>query len=95
MQTITESEFDRITTGIFEDRESIIKHNPIGTPEEVLMWMLLSCLISYLSIPESEVPCFPGRPDVETYSNAVRFILEKRKGEAFDLEPYIARLTSV
>jgi hypothetical protein len=95
MQTITEAELDRITSGIFEDRESIIKHNPIGTRDEVLLWMLLSCLISYLSVPELETPCFTGRPDAETYAHAVRFILEKRKGEPFDVEPYIDRLLSV
>jgi hypothetical protein len=94
MQTITEAEFDRIVTGIYEDRESIIKHNPIGARDEVLLWMLLSCLVSYLSISELETPCFTGRPDAETYANAIRFILEKRNSESFDVGPYIARLNS-
>jgi hypothetical protein len=95
MQTITEAELERITAGIFEDRESIIKHNPIGSRGEVLLWMLMSCLISYLSISELETPCFTGKPDADTYANAVRFILEKRKNEPFDVEPYIVRLLSV
>lgn len=95
MQTITEAELDRITAGIFEDRESIIQHNPIGTRDEVLLWMLLSCLVSYLSISDLEAPCFTGRPDAGTYADALRFILKNRKNEQFDDEPYIARLMSV
>ena len=95
MQTISEAELDGISAGIFEDRESIFKHNPIGTRDEVLLWMLLSCLVSYLSVPEIETPCFTGRPDAETYANAIRFILRNRKSELFDDEPYIERLLSV
>ena len=53
MTTISEAEFARICDGINEDRESIIKHNPIGPPDEILLWMLLSCLISYLNLSES------------------------------------------
>lgn len=95
MQMITEAELDGITAGILNDRESIIKHNPIGTREEVLLWMLLSCLVSYLSVSELETPCFTGRPDAETYATAIRFILRNRKSEQFDDEPYIKRLLSV
>ena len=95
MQTITEAEFDRISAGIFDDREIIIKHNPIGTRDEILLWMLLSCLVSYLSVPELDTPCFTGRPDADTYRDAIRFILKRRKNEPFDDEPYIERLLSV
>ena len=37
MTSISEAEFARICHGICEDRESIIKHNPIGTREEILL----------------------------------------------------------
>ena len=47
---ISEGEFARICEGIKEDREAIIKHNPIGPDDEILLWMLLSCLISYLNL---------------------------------------------
>ena len=72
---ISESEFARIVTGVAEDRESIIKHNPIGTPEETLLWMLLSSLVVYLSLEEIETPCFPGKSDAKAYREAIRFIL--------------------
>ena len=92
MTGINEAEFERIVSGIIEDREAIIKHNPIGTPSETLLWMLMSCLVSYLSLEEIDTPCFTGRPDEETYKNAIRFILEKRKAVDFDPEPHLAKL---
>ncbi len=89
MTKITEQEFSRICGGIFEDRDKIIKHNPIGTHEETLLWMLLSILISYLSLSEIETPCFTGMPTAETYRQAILFILKDRKTEEFDAEGYL------
>jgi hypothetical protein len=89
MTRISEAEFSRICRGIFEDRAIIIKHNPIGTRAETLLWMLLSILISYLSISEIETPCFTGMPTVETYRQAILFILKDRKTEEFDAERYL------
>ncbi|MDQ4122735.1 MAG: hypothetical protein M3209_14955 [Acidobacteriota bacterium] len=81
---ISEVEFKRIVDGIFDEREVIYKHNPIGTLEETLLWMLMSVLISYLSLSEQETPCFPGAPTSETYREAILFIL---RGRAADFEP--------
>jgi hypothetical protein len=86
---ISEKEFARICDGIYEDRESIYKHNPIGTREETLLWMLLSCLISYMSLSELETPCFTGIPTAETYRQAILFILKDRKTGEFDAEKYL------
>lgn len=94
MTKISESEFARICAGIYEDRELIRKHNPIGTPEETVLWMLLSCLISYLSLSEIETPCFTGMPTAETYRNAILFILKDRKIEDFDTEDYLNKLSA-
>ena len=93
MTKINEQEFARICEGIYEDREIIQKHNPIGTPDEILFWMLLSCLISYLNLTEIETPCFTGKPNAETYRDAILFILKDRKTEAFDAENYLNKLT--
>lgn len=84
MAKITEGEFKRICDGINADRESIYKHNPIGTEEETLLWMLLSCLISYLSLSEIETPCFNGIPTAETYRDAISTILKRRMEPDFD-----------
>jgi hypothetical protein len=92
--TISELEFERLVDGIVEDREVIIRHNPIGSGDETLLWMLMSCLVSYLSLDDDETPCVTGRPDAETYRKAIRFILRGRVGDDFDAEPYLAKLTA-
>ena len=83
---ISEIEFRRIVDGIYDEREIIYKHNPIGTREETLLWMLMSVLISYLSLSEQETPCFPGAPTAETYREAILFVL---RGRADEFEPEI------
>ena len=93
MTKISEAEFARICDGIYEDRESIIKHNPLGKREEILLWMLLSCLNSYLSLTEIEMPCFNGMPDEKTYREAILFVLQGRRDADFDAVPYINKLT--
>jgi hypothetical protein len=92
--TISEGEFARIVDGIREDRESIIKHNPLGLDDEVLLWMLLSCLVSYLNLDEIETPCFNGKPDAKTYRDAILFVLKDRRKPVFDATPYLSRLVS-
>ena len=92
MSKISEKEFEKICAGIFTDRESIWKHNPIGTPEEILLWMLLNCLVSFLSVSEIETPCFTGKPTAETYRQAILFVLKDRKIENFQAEKYLDRL---
>ncbi|HVF29960.1 MAG TPA: hypothetical protein VNA22_03275 [Pyrinomonadaceae bacterium] len=92
MVSLTEAEFSALVNGIDRDRESILRHNPIGTAEEILLWMLMSCLVSYLSLDAAETPCFNGRPNQETYREAIRFILLKRKAGDFDAEPYLDKL---
>ncbi len=94
MVSITETEFRTICEGIRRDRDSITKHNPIGTAEETLLWMLMSTLVVYLSLSEIETPCFTGRPDAETYRQAIQFILKGRQAEDFDAAPYLVRLVS-
>ena len=89
MTKISEAEFARICDGIREDRESIIKHNPLGPAEEILLWMLLSCLISYLNLSDIETPCFTGKPDATTYRDAIMFVLADRRLENFEPEPYL------
>lgn len=92
MTKISEAEFARICNGISEDRESIIKHNPLGTSDEILLWMLLSCLVTYLSLTEIETPCFTGTPDAETYKKAIVFIMAEHKAADFEVEVYLEKL---
>lgn len=92
MTKISEAEFARIVDGIVEDRETIIKHNPLGTDEEILLWMLLSCLISYLNLTEVETPCFTGMPTAQTYRDAILFVLENRCIREFNIGLQLDRL---
>src|SRR5687768_3519381 len=92
MAAIIEAEFAGICEGIKEDSEAILKHNPIGSREETLLWMLLSCLVSYLSLDETETPCFTGRPSAGTYRDAIIFVLKERRGADFEVEPHLDRL---
>jgi hypothetical protein len=93
MTKISEQEFARICRDVKRDHKTICKHNPIGTHEEILLWMLLGCLVSYLSLSEIETPCFTGTPDAETYRSAVSFILRDRKRENFEIEKYLSQFT--
>ena len=92
MTEITEAELRKIVDGILDDRDSIVRHNPIGTEEETLLWMLMSSLVVYLSLNEMETPCFTGRPDAKTYKDAIEFILRGRKADEFDAGPLIDKL---
>lgn len=92
MTTISQSEFQRICNGIAADREAIIKHNPIGTDAEIMLWMLLNCLNSYLSLSDQEAPCFTGIPDEATYREAILYLLRGRTEGGFDPGPYIDNL---
>lgn len=92
MAEISEQKFAQICNDIYQERESIYRHNPIGTQEETLLWMLLACLVSYLSLSEIETPCFTGTPTAETYRQAVLFVLQDRKTENFDAEKYLNKL---
>ncbi len=93
MTTIDKPEFEKLVEGILSDRELILKHNPIGTDEEILLWMLMGCLASYLSLDATQTPCFPGRPTAETYREAVRSMLRGKMEPDFDAEPYLAKLS--
>lgn len=92
MTKISEAELARICAGIIEDADSICKHNPLGSREEILLWMLLSVLVSYLNLSEIETPCFTGKPTAETYRQAILFVLRERKTDDFDADLYLREI---
>ncbi|MEO7538762.1 MAG: hypothetical protein ABIV21_01945 [Pyrinomonadaceae bacterium] len=89
---ISEAQFARICHGIREDRESIIKHNPLGPDDEILLWMVLSCLVSFLNLTDTETPCFPGKPSAAAYREAIMFVLKDRRSSNFDAATYLDKL---
>jgi len=94
MAQISEKRFIEICEGISRDRASIVRHNPIGTDEEILLWMLLSVLIAYLSLSEIETPCFTGIPNAETYRQAILHVIDNRREKDFDPLPHIESMIS-
>ena len=93
MTPITRAEFEGIVDGIAEDRESIVRNNPIGTAEEILLWMLLNSLVIYLNLTEIETPCFAGRTNAKTYREAIEFVLRGRVLEEFDVSAALDKLS--
>lgn len=92
MATISEADFARLCEGIAADRDTIVRHNPIGGEDETLLWMLLGCLASYLSLGETEMPCFPGRADADVYRDAILHVLGERREGDFDPRPAIDKM---
>jgi hypothetical protein len=95
MTKISEAEFKRISEQIYADREQIYQFNVNAPHNEVLLWMLLSSLISYLSLTDEETPYFPGAPDAETYYQAILFVLKDRMSSKFIPEEYLQKLFTV
>ena len=94
MTPIRRNELEKIIDGIVADRESVIRHNPIGSDEEILLWMLLSSLVVYLNLNELETPCFTGRPDAATYKTAIEFVLRDRLADEFEVGPLLDKLSA-
>ena len=69
-------------------------YNPIGPPDEILLWMLLSCLISYLNLSEIETPCFSGKSDSKMYRDAILFVLTERRSDDFNVDQYLDVMTA-
>jgi hypothetical protein len=92
MTKISEAEFARICEQIYLDREQIYGFNPSVSHEEVLLWMLLTCLINYLSLSETEIPCFPGVPDAKVYQQAISHVLQARMEPLFEPTKYLDKL---
>lgn len=86
---ISERDFKKICKGVFADRKIIYKHNPIGTEEETLLWMILGALIAFLSLDDTETPCFKGKPTADTYRDAISFVVQDRKSEDFNEKEFL------
>ena len=94
MTKISAAELEKIVEGIAVDRESIIRHNPMGSDDEILSWMLLSSLVVYLNLTELETPCFTGKPTAATYRTAIEFVLKNRLTDEFDVGSLLDKLSA-
>lgn len=87
--TITEAEFVRLCEDLYTDRRQIYEFNPNAGRREAMLWMLLGCLISLLSIPDTQQPSV-NSSSTDPYGDAVREILRHRTHPSFDPQSQLA-----
>ena len=93
MSLISEQEFRRLCADVYADRRQIYEFNPRVGRREALLWMLLGCLLSLLSVPDEEQPEAARVSAEDPYGDAIREILRGRMSSPFDAEKYLAELS--
>ncbi|MBA3768282.1 MAG: hypothetical protein H0W99_15155 [Acidobacteria bacterium] len=93
MTTISELEFKRLCDDIYADRRQVYAFNPNVSRREALLWMLLGCLVSLLSIPILEQPSVYGGVSSDPYGDAVCEVLKDHTQPAFDPGIYLLELS--
>jgi hypothetical protein len=91
--TISEAEFVKLCDDLYVDRQQIYRFNPNTSRREALLWMLLGCLISLLSISDTEQPSL-NSSSADPYGQAVREILLGRTQPPFDPQAHLAELSA-
>jgi hypothetical protein len=93
MSTISAEEFEKLCRDIFADRCQIYSFNPNASRREALLWMLLGCLVSLLSVPILDQPSVYGGSRTDPYADAICELLQSRMDPAFDPRIYLAELS--
>jgi hypothetical protein len=93
MSTISEQEFKKLCDDVYADRARIYRFNPNVSRREALLWMLLGCLLSLLSVPVLEQPGVYGDSGADPYGDAVCALLRERMMPAFDPRIYLNELS--
>ena len=91
-ETISEEEFKRLCDRIYGDRFEIYGFNPAASPRDALLWMLLGCLISLLSISYEELEALVDSSGSRDYGDVVCRLLRERAEPFFDPRPYVEEL---
>jgi hypothetical protein len=93
VETISEEEFRRLCEEIYRDRFEIYGFNPGATKREAVLWMLLGCLISLLSVGEAEAQALAASSSRAPYADAVCKLLLERAAPPFDPQPFVEELS--
>ena len=93
VEAISEEEFKRVCDEIYRDRFEIYEFNPTASRSEAVLWMLLGCLISRLSITDEELQSLAGSSSLNTYGEVVCKLLIERSAPPFDPYPYVDELS--
>lgn len=92
VETISEGEFKNLCDEIYRDRLEIYSFRPGAKPDEALLWMLLGCLISLLSVTDAELQALAQPSSPDPYRDAVFNLLHGRAAPPFDARPYVEEL---
>jgi hypothetical protein len=90
---MTAEEFEKLCLDIYADRWQIYSFNPNASHREALLWMLLGCLVSLLSVPILDQPSVYGGSRADPYADAICELLQPRMNPAFDPRIYLNELT--
>lgn len=93
LPAISEAEFVRLCQDVYADRYQIYQFNPGAGRRGALLWMLLGCLMSLLSIPDTEHPSPYDNGSSEPYVDAICEILQNRMRTPFDPRTHLAELS--
>lgn len=92
VETISEDEFRRVCAEIYRDRFEIYSFRPDATEREALLWMLLGCLISLLSISHDELSSLADPSSEDLYGDAIHKLLQSRAEPLFDSRAIVEEL---
>jgi hypothetical protein len=90
---MTAEEFEKLCRDIYADRRQIYSFNPNASHREALLWMLLGCLVSLLSVPILDQPGVYGGSSTDPYADAICELLQPRMNPAFEPRVYLDELT--
>jgi hypothetical protein len=91
---ISEAEFKKLCEDIYADRFLIYTYHPnAGSHREALLWMMLGCLVSLLSVPVLEQPSVYGGTSADPYGDAVIELLSGRMEPGFDPRVHLLELS--
>jgi hypothetical protein len=93
VETISEEEFGRLCDEVYRDRLEIYDFNPNVTKREAVLWMLLGCLISLLSVTDAELQSLLDSSGQDPYGESICTLLSARAAPPFDPQPFVEELS--
>ena len=93
MSTISEKDFKKLCDDIYADRLQVYAFNPNVSRREALLWMILGCLVSLLSIPILEQPSVYNGSSDDPYKDAICEVLQAHMEPNFDPGDYLLELS--
>ncbi|MGB9181131.1 MAG: hypothetical protein WCB68_18000 [Pyrinomonadaceae bacterium] len=93
MDTISEQAFRKLCEDVYTDRHLVYSYHPNVSRREALMWMLLGCLVSLLSVPAHEQPDVYVEASEDPYGDEICEIVQGRAQTPFNPRPYLEELT--